>query len=96
MVVGCVSQQSHERALQEYETVKEASAEKIERLQQVVDEKQAELEHTVEVQDQLKEQQLGAVKQELEALYAQVQGLANTSGKNSVINPIFGVEPLGF
>ncbi len=84
-VVGCVSQQSHERALQAYETDKEASAEEIERLQQVVEEKQAE-----------KEQQLGVVKKELEALYAQVQGLANTSGKNSVINPIFGVEPLDF
>jgi chemotaxis protein MotB len=96
VVVGCVSQQSHERALQEYEMSQEASAEKIERLQQILEEKQAELEHTVEVQDQLKEQQLGAVKQELEALYAQVQGLANKSGKNSVINPIFGVEPLDF
>lgn len=105
-MVGCVSQQSHDRALQAYEMNKEASAEEIERLQQVVEEKQAEtarlqetkkaLEHTVEEQDQIKEQQLGVVKKELEALYAQIQGLANTSGKNSVINPIFGGEPLDF
>ncbi len=38
--VGCVSQQSHERALQEYEMSQEASAEEIIRLQQVVEEKQ--------------------------------------------------------
>jgi chemotaxis protein MotB len=84
-VVGCVSQQSHERALQEYEMGKEESATEIERLQQVV-----------EVQDQIKEQQLAAVKQELEALYSQIQGLEHPSGGNSMVAPIFGVEPVDF
>jgi chemotaxis protein MotB len=106
VVVGCVSQQSHERALQEYEMSQEASAEEIERLQLMVEEKQAEvaqlqetkkeLKQTVEVQDQIKEQHLAAVKQELETLYAQVKGLENTSGENSITHAIFGVEPLDF
>jgi len=126
-VVGCVSQQSHERALQEYEMSQEESAAEIERLQQVVEERQVEaaqlqeknqdleqaigmreatvtqlqetkneLEHTVEVQDQIKEQQLAAVKQELETLYSQIQGLENPSGGNSMVAPIFGVEPVDF
>ena len=45
--VGCVSQQSHERAMQEYEMSQEESAAEIERLQKVVEEgkgKVAELE----------------------------------------------------
>lgn len=104
--VGCVSQQSHERAMQEYEMSQEESAAEIGRLQQVVEAKQVEvaqlqetkdeLEHTVEVQDQIKEQQLAAVKQELESLYSQIQGLENTSGKNSLADPIFGVAPVDF
>jgi len=104
--VGCVSQQSHERALQEYEMSQEESAAKIERLQQVAEERQVEvaqlqeakneLEHTVEVQDQIKDQQLAAVKQELEALYSQIQRLSNPSGGNSLVAPIFGVEPVDF
>jgi chemotaxis protein MotB len=106
VLVGCVSQQSHERALQDYEMSQEASAEEIIRLQQVVAEKQTEvaqlqetkkeLEQTVEVQDQIKDQHLAAVKQELEALYAQVKGLENTSGDNSITHAIFGVEPMDF
>jgi chemotaxis protein MotB len=106
VVVGCVSQQSHERALQEYEMSQEASAEEIIRLQQVVEEKQTEvaqlqetrkeLEQTVEVQDQIREQHLATVKQELEALYAQVKGLENTSGDNSITHAMFGVEPMDF
>lgn len=127
VVVGCVSQQSHERAMQEYEMSKEESAAEVERLQKVLEERQVEvarlqeknhgleqvigtqeatvrqleetkkeLEHTVDVQDQIKEQQLAAVKQELETLYSQVHGLENTSGNNSLVAPIFGVEPVDF
>jgi len=55
-----------------------------------------ELEQTVEVQDQIKEQQLTAVKQELEALYSQIQGLETTSGGKPVPAPILGNEPVDF
>lgn len=125
--VGCVSQQSHERALQEYEMSNEESVAEIERLQQIVEEKQVEvtklqekkqgleqamgaqettvtqlqetnrkLEHAVEVQDQIKEQQLAAVKKELEALYDQIHGLDDQSGKPFSGDPVFPVEPVDF
>ena len=106
VVAGCASQQSHERGLQENEMSQEASAEEIERLQQVVEAKQIEvaqlqetkkeLEQTVEVQDQIKEQHLAAVKQELEALYSQVKGLQDASGDHSITHAIFEVEPVDF
>ncbi|MDH4194848.1 MAG: hypothetical protein OEV70_11940, partial [Nitrospirota bacterium] len=41
--VGCVSQQSHERALQEYEMSQEESSAEIERLQQMIEERQVEV-----------------------------------------------------
>ena len=41
-ILGCVSQQAHEQALKESELSKEATAEKIVRLKQVAEEKQAE------------------------------------------------------
>ncbi|MEO8324255.1 MAG: OmpA family protein [Nitrospirota bacterium] len=106
VVVGCVSQQSHERALQEYEESKESTAVELERLQQAVEEKQTEvmqlqetkvaLEHTVEVQDQIKEEQLAAVQQEVEALYTQIRKLGNTEGVGSLPDPLFGGEPVNF
>lgn len=105
-VVGCVSQQSHERALQEYEKSQESTAVELERLQQAVEEKQTEvmqlqetkmaLEHTVEVQDQIKEEQLAAVQQEVEALYTQIRKLGNTEGVGSLPDHFFGGEPVDF
>lgn len=79
--VGCVSQQSHERALQEDKVNKE----EIERLKQ-----------TIEVQDQIKEQQLTAIIQEIDLLYEQVRELETTAGKISPVAPLFEVEPLDF
>lgn len=106
VVVGCVSQQSHERALQEYEESKESTSVELERLQRAVEEKQTEviqlqetkvaLEHTVEVQDQIKEEQLAAVQQEVEALYTQIRRLGNTEGVSSLPDPLFGGEPVDF
>ncbi|GJL57580.1 MAG: hypothetical protein NPIRA03_04370 [Nitrospirales bacterium] len=106
VVVGCVSQQSHERALQEYEKSQESTIAELERLQQAVEEKQIEvmqlqesktaLEHTVEVQDQMKEEQLAAVQQEVEALYTQIRKLGNTEGTVSLTDPLFGGEPVDF
>ncbi|GJL67762.1 MAG: hypothetical protein NPIRA06_03970 [Nitrospirales bacterium] len=106
VVVGCVSQQSHERALQEYEESQESSAVELERLQQAVEEKQMEvmqlqetkvaLEHTVEVQDQIKEEQLAAVQQEVEALYAQIRKLSNSEGVGSLSDPLFGGGPVDY
>ncbi|WNM61434.1 OmpA family protein [Candidatus Nitrospira neomarina] len=106
VVVGCVSQQSHERALQEYEKNHESTIAELERLQQAVEEKQTEvlqlqdtktaLEHTVEVQDQMKEEQLAAVQQEVEALYTQIRKLVNSEGGGSLTDPLFGGEPLDF
>ena len=104
--VGCVSQQSHERALQEYEKSQESTTAELERLQQAVEEKQTEvmqlqetktaLEHTVEVQDQIKEEQLAVVQQEVEALYTQIRKLGNSEGTFSLTDPLFGGEPVDF
>jgi chemotaxis protein MotB len=132
MVLGCLSQQAHERAIEELEVTHQNSAQEVERLQQVVQEKKAtvvqlqeekqmleetlnsnemkvnklqeekqafeetlsvkdatvvqlqetnkELEAAVEVQDQIKEKNLEALKQELQALYSQVSGLGELSG----------------
>jgi chemotaxis protein MotB len=132
MVLGCLSQQAHERAIEELEMTHQNSAQEVERLQQVVQEKKAtvvqlqeekqileetlnsnemkvnklqeekqafeetlsvkdatvvqlqetnkELEAAVEVQDQIKEKNLEALKQELQALYSQVSGLVELSG----------------
>ena len=132
MVLGCLSQQAHERAIEELEMTHQNSAQEVERLQQVVQEKKAtvvqlqeekqmleetlnsnemkvnklqeekqafeetlsvkdatvvqlqetnkELEAAVEVQDQIKEKNLEALKQELQALYSQVSGLGELSG----------------
>ena len=106
VVVGCVSQQSHERALQDYEKSLVSTKAELERLQQAVEEKQAEvmqlqeaktaLEHTVEVQDQIKEEQLAAVQQEVEALYSQIRKIGNTTGTASLADPLFGGEPVDF
>lgn len=106
IVVGCVSQQSHERALQEYEKNQESTIAELERLQQAVEAKQAEvlqlqetniaLEHTVDVQDQMKEEQLAAVQQEVEALYTQIRKLVNSEGTVSLSDPLFGGEPVDF
>jgi chemotaxis protein MotB len=105
--VGCVSQQSHERALQEHEMSKEESAAEIEQLQHMVKEKQIaivqlqavkkDLEDIIEVQDQIKNQQLEAISKELEALYAQVTGLEQMPGKiSSTGKAIFEVDPMDF
>ena len=132
MVLGCLSQQAHERAIEELEMTHQNSAQEVERLQQVVQEKKTtvvqlqeekqmleetlnsnemkvnklqeekqafeetlsvkdatvvqlqetnkELEAAVEVQDQIKEKNLEALKQELQALYSQVSGLGKLSG----------------
>lgn len=90
MVLGCFSQQAHERAIEELEMTHQNSAQEVERLQQVVQEKDAtvaqlqeanqELEAAVEVQEQIKEKNLEALKEELQALYSQVSGLGKLSG----------------
>ncbi|HNP28994.1 MAG TPA: OmpA family protein [Nitrospirales bacterium] len=106
VIVGCVSQQAHERALQEYEKSQKTTTAELDRLQQAVEEKQTEvmklqetktaLEHTVEVQDQIKEEQLAAVQQEVEALYRQIRKLGSTEGNVSLPDPLFGGEPVDF
>lgn len=106
VVVGCVSRQSHERALQEYQESQESTALELERLKQAVEEKQTEvmqlqetkvaLEHTVEVQDQIKEEQLAAVQQEVETLYTQIRKLGNAEGVGSLSDPLFRGEPVDF
>lgn len=58
-IMGCVSQRSHEQALQELQTSHEATVQEIERLQQTVGEKQAEV---VQLQQTVKEKQ-GVVAQ---------------------------------
>ncbi len=85
MVVGCLSQQAHERAMEELEMTSQQTAQEVERLQQAVQEKEAsvvqlqeankELQAAVEVQEQIKEQNLEALKRELQALYSEVSGL---------------------
>ena len=132
MVLGCLSQQAHERAIGDLEMTSQQSAQEVERLQQVVQEKEAtvvqlqeekhvleetvgakdatvvqlqeekhvleetvgakdttvaqlqeankELQAEVEVQEQVKEKNLDALKQELQALYSQVSELGRTPG----------------
>ncbi len=90
MVIGCMSQQAHERAMEELTATQQNSGQELERLQRVVQEKDAEvlqlqetnkdLEATLEVQEQVKEKNLEALKQELQALYSQVTGLGKLSG----------------
>ena len=105
--VGCVSLQSHERALQEHEMSKEESAAEIEQLQHMVKEKQIALvqlqdakkalEEAIERHDQIKNQQLEAISKELEALYAQVTGLEQMPGKiSSTGKAIFEVDSMDF
>jgi len=90
MFLGCVSQQAHERAIEELKMTTQNSVQESERLQQLVEQEQAEvsqlqeanqdLEATIEVQEQIKEKNLVALKNELQALYSQVSGLGNLSG----------------
>jgi len=90
MFLGCVSQQAHERAIEELEMTSQNSVQEVERLQQMVEQEQAEvaqlqeanneLESAIEVQEQVKEQQLKTLKKEMKALYSQITGLGNLSG----------------
>jgi len=132
MFLGCVSQQSHDRVIEEMEMTSQTSAQEVERLQKVVQERDAtvaqlqeekqglkesmgsnemkvnelqqekhafedtlkvkdatvvqlqemnkELEAEVEVQEQIKEKNLEALQQELQALYSQVVGLGSQPG----------------
>jgi chemotaxis protein MotB len=90
MFLGCVSQQAHERAIEELKMTTQNSVQESERLQQLVEQEQAEvsqlqeanqdLEATIEVQEQIKEKNLVALKKELQTLYSQVSGLGNLSG----------------
>jgi chemotaxis protein MotB len=90
MFLGCVSQQAHERAIEELKMTSQNSVQEAERLQQLVEQEQAEvsqlqeankdLEAAIEVQEQIKEKNLAALKKELQALYSQVSGLGNLSG----------------
>lgn len=104
MLIGCMSQQAHERAMEELAATQQNSVQEVERLQHVVQEKEValtqleetlnekeksvaqlqeakkDLEATVEVQEQIKEKNLEALKQELQSLYSQVTGLGKLSG----------------
>lgn len=94
MFLGCVSQQAHERAIEELAMTSQNSVQEVERLQQMVELEQAEvvqlqeakkeLEAMVEVQEQVKEQQLEGLKKELQALYSQVVGLGSVAGTQPV------------
>ena len=105
-LVGCVSQRSHEQALQELQASQETNTQEIERLQEAVQEKQQEvvqlqqakndLEQAVEVQDQIKEQQLATVKKELENLYSQVMGIANRQGGGGSGTKIFDTDSIDY
>ncbi|MGD9850716.1 MAG: OmpA family protein [Nitrospirales bacterium] len=105
-VLGCVSQRSHEQALQELEMTKDGTAQEVERLTKTVEareveiaqlqETKKELEQTVEVQEQIKEQQLANVKKELETLYAQVLGFTNQQGGSSSVPKMFGTGSVDF
>jgi len=98
MVLGCVSQQAHERAIEELEMTSQHSTQEIERLQQLVEREQAEvvqlqeankeLEAVVDVQEQVKGQQLEKVRKELQTLYSQVASLGNLPGTNPVSFPL--------
>ena len=132
MFLGCVSQQSHDRVIEEMEMTSQTSAQEVEGLQEVVQDRDAtvaqlqeekqgleeslgsnemkvnelqeenqafedtlkvkdatvvqlqemnkELEAEVEVQEQIKEKNLEALQQELQALYSQVAGLGSQPG----------------
>jgi chemotaxis protein MotB len=118
MFLGCVSQQAHERAIEELKMTSQGSSQEISQLQkekqafeealsvkdttvvQLKKEKQAfeetlsakdatvvqlqeaneDLEAAIEVQEQIKEKNLEALKKELQALYSQVAGLGKLSG----------------
>ena len=92
LFIGCVTQQAHERAIEELKMTSQNSEQEAERLQQLVEQEQAEvsqlqeankdLEATIEVQEQIKERNLVALKKEVQALYSQVAGLGNLSGVN--------------
>ncbi len=115
MFGGCVSQQAHERAMEELEMASQSSAQEVERLQRIVEEQQSQVvqleENTqelkrevetkeqavvqlqeenvdlvdaVKVQEQEKEQQLEAVKAELEKLYSEIAGLQSLTGVGSL------------
>ena len=115
MFLGCVSQQAHERAIEELKMSSQGSSEEISQLQkekqvfeealnakdttvaQLQKEKQVfeealsvkdttvaqlqednkDLEAVIEVQEQIKEKNLEALKKELQALYSQVAGLGS-------------------
>jgi len=108
MFLGCVSQQSHERAIEELKLTSQNSAQEVSQLQK---EKQAfeetlsakdatvvqlqeankDLEAAIEVQEQVKEQQLEALKNEMKTLYSELTGLGNLSGVTPA-NFSFGLE----
>lgn len=128
LCIGCVSQQAHDRSIEELEMTSQHSAQEVERLQQLVEQEQIEvsqlqkekqtfeeivgakntamaqlheankeLEAVVDVQEQIKEQQVEALKHELEALYAQVDGLGNMSVAGHVsTNAPFDGDPVDF
>jgi chemotaxis protein MotB len=54
------------------------------------------LESMVEVQEQIKDQQVSAAKQELEALYEQISGTENGWEPSSRSAPLFADEPVDF
>jgi len=76
MLLGCVSQQSHERAIEELKLTSQNSAQEVSQLQEA----NKELEAVIEVQEQVKEQQLETLKNEMKTLYSQLTGLGNLSG----------------
>ena len=76
MFLGCVSQQAHERAIEELKMTSQNSVQEVSQLQEA----NKDLEATIEVQEQIKEKNLAALKKELQALYSQVSGLGNLSG----------------
>ncbi len=170
LVLGCLSQQTHERAIEELEMTSQNSAQEVEHLQQLVEQEQTkvaqlqkekqvlaenlssheikvnelqgekqtfeealsakdtavaqlqeekkafeetlsakdmavahlqeankDLEAAVEVQEQIKEQQLEALKNELEALYSQVKGLGRMSGVEHASTSVpFSMDPVDF
>ena len=121
VLLGCLSRQAHEQAMEELVRSNQESVQEIERLKQEVQEKEAsvvqiqeekqvleeekqsfeealeakdvtvaqlqeannELEAAVEVQEQVKDKNLQALKQELQDLYAEVAGLGKLSGAPS-------------
>jgi len=97
MFLGCVSQQAHERAIEELEMTRQNSSQEFSQLQKEkqvfeetlsaknatvvqLQEANQDLEAAIEVQEQVKEQQLETLKKEMKALYSQVTGLGNLSG----------------